>query len=135
MRPPHQSSSSSSSSFSITLLLVPPFSHRHGVRGILCRRRASADAPNTRSHEGSPHARVCTRTSGQVRVRPSASKPLEVETLRKYNAYGETCLFSLSFCLSCPLYLCYSSPSFFYLDCSFLSSFFCHFFGFTVFEL
>lgn len=51
---------------------------------------------HARAHEESPHARVCTRTphAGQVRVRLSASKPLEVETLRKYSADGETYIFS-----------------------------------------
>lgn len=62
-------------------------------RWIVCR-----PVHRTRAHMRNrpTHARVYTRMyyAGQVRVRPSASKPLEVETLRKYNADGETCLFS-----------------------------------------
>lgn len=37
-----------------------------------------------RTHEESPHARVCARD--RYALRPSTSKPLEVEALRKYNA-------------------------------------------------
>jgi len=51
-------------------------------------------------------------------VRPSASKPLEVETLRKYNADGETCLFSPHLLFSPSLSL---ALSLFLFDFSFLS--------------
>lgn len=56
---------------------------------------------------------ACTRIGGQVRARPTASKPLEAETLRKYNVDGRailrfrlfllTILSLQSSCISAPL--------------------------------
>lgn len=54
-------------------------------RGIgTCTRVYTRARTHARTHEESPHARVCARD--RYALRPSTSKPLEVEALRKYNA-------------------------------------------------
>jgi len=95
-RPPRTIATITTLSLSLPLSCHPPLFPRRSVER--SRTLGSPACARTRMRNRPTHARA---RAGQVRVvRPSASKPLEVETLRKYN--GDTCPLSFFALLSPP---------------------------------